>query len=93
MIPIDKELIPTHNIQRVAGKQFLAVDMEEKVGDPISQEEFSRCKVGSVEEIVYEIKVEEPVQSIYTYRSSVNTGGEYPAQSNRNTMQVASPPP
>lgn len=52
-IPIDKPLYPTHNIQKVMGKTFTAVDVKETVGEPISQEEFSRAKTGTVEEIVY----------------------------------------
>lgn len=35
------------------GKQFIAVDMEEKVGEAISPEQFSRVKTGTIEEIVY----------------------------------------
>lgn len=50
------------------GKQFTAVDMEEKIGEAISPEEFSRVKTGTVEEIVYEMKDDErPGNSIYTY--------------------------
>jgi hypothetical protein len=47
------------------GKQFVTVDVEEKVGEAISPAEFSRVKTGTVEEIVYEVKDDAPT-SIYT---------------------------
>lgn len=53
LIPINKELVPTRNLQKVIGKQFVTVDMEERVGEAISPAEFSRVKTGTVEEIVY----------------------------------------
>jgi hypothetical protein len=45
---VNKELVPTRNLQKVMGKQFTAVDMEEKVGEAISPEQFSRVKTGTV---------------------------------------------
>lgn len=56
--------MPTRNLQKVMGKQFVTVDVEEKVGEAISPSEFSRVKTGTVEEIVYEVKDDPP--SIYT---------------------------
>ena len=45
---MNKELVPTRNLQKVMGKQFTAVDMEEKIGEAISPEEFSRVKTRNV---------------------------------------------
>jgi hypothetical protein len=49
------------------GKHFMAVNVEEKVGEAISPQEFSRVRTGTVEEIVYEVREDEqPAASIYT---------------------------
>lgn len=67
LIPINKELVPTRNLQKVMGKHFMAVNVEEKVGEAISPQEFSRVRTGTVEEIVYEVRDDEqPAPSIYT---------------------------
>ena len=45
----------------------MAVNVEEKVGEAISPQEFSRVRTGTVEEIVYEVREDEqPAASIYT---------------------------
>lgn len=53
-IMADKQLTPTHNLQRIQGKTFKAVDVEEKVFEPITPEQFS-CMVhtGQREQVVY----------------------------------------
>ena len=51
----------------------MAVNVEEKVGEAISPQEFSRVRTGTVEEIVYEVRDDEqPTASIYT-SSGYNT--------------------
>lgn len=45
----------------------MAVNVEEKVGEAISPQEFSRIRTGTVEEIVYEVRDDEQsARSIYT---------------------------
>lgn len=36
-IPVDQELVPTGNVSKILGKRFTAVDANEKVGQPISE--------------------------------------------------------
>lgn len=50
------------------GKHFMAVNVEEKVGEAISPQEFSRIRTGTVEEIVYQVREDEQpsAASIYT---------------------------
>jgi hypothetical protein len=40
-------------MEKVAGKRFVAVDIEERVGKALTQEEFRRIKTQGIEEIVY----------------------------------------
>lgn len=67
MIPFEKQLVPTGNIQRIIGKKFTPVDVNERVGEPLTPEQFNMKRRGGVEEIVYEVKDENPYQ-IYTSR-------------------------
>ena len=88
-IPVNKELVPTRNLQKVMGKQFMAVNVEERVGEAISPAEFSRVRTGTVEEIVYEVKEDVP-PSIYT----ANTARTVPPFAQlRTNHPVPIPPP
>ena len=56
-IPADKELIPTHHIEKVAGKHFYAVDVEERYGYPLTASQFDHYpRNNNYEEILYEYK-------------------------------------
>jgi hypothetical protein len=51
--PNNKTLAPTRNLDRVMGKTFMTVGVEEKVREPISYNEFLRVRTEGLEEIVY----------------------------------------
>lgn len=71
-IPVNKELVPTRNIQKIIGKKFVAVDKSEKVGEALTPEEFLQRRSGVVQSIVYEIKEDTPKAfNIYTDRTSI----------------------
>lgn len=67
MIPLEKQLVPTRNIQRIIGKKFTPVDFNERVGEPLTPEQFNMKHRRGVEEIVYEVEDGNPYQ-IYTAR-------------------------
>lgn len=46
---MNKELVPTRNIQKVLGKKFTAVDVNEKVREALSPEQFSKMRHGTTE--------------------------------------------
>lgn len=48
-IPVNKDLVPTANVQKVKGKRFTAVDINEKVGEALTPEQFSKMRRGTVE--------------------------------------------
>ena len=67
MMPLEKQLVPTRNIQRIIGKKFTPVDFNERVGEPLTPEQFNMKRRGGREEIVYEVEDGNPYQ-IYTAR-------------------------
>lgn len=67
MIPLEKQLVPTRNIQRIIGKKFTPVEFNERVGEPLTPEQFNVKHRRGFEEIVYEVEDGNPYQ-IYTAR-------------------------
>ena len=71
-IPVDKELVPTRNLEKVLGKNFRAVDMNENVKQALTAEQFSKRPHGTKQEIIYEIKDEAAKNAnIYTSRNNM----------------------
>ncbi len=48
--------MPTNHIEKVIGKHFYAVDIEEKIGEPITEEQLKSLHTNQYQEIVYEFK-------------------------------------
>ena len=51
-------MVPTHHLEKVAGKHFYAVDVEERVGQPLTEEQWNQIRgmPQNFEEIVWEFK-------------------------------------
>ena len=52
-IPITEPLEPTANTEKVKGKRFTAVDVTEKIGEPLQAWQVAGIQSGRKEEIVY----------------------------------------
>jgi hypothetical protein len=68
-------------MEKVAGKIFKTVDVEERIGHPLSAHEIWRAKAGGIVEIVYEIQEEDEMNKVYTYTTTTAMNSQHNKES------------